>query len=675
MDNFVGGLTDGIAFGSVYALLAIGLVLAYKTSGVFNIAFGVQAYASGALFYVLHTKHNVNAIPSFIVAVVVLAPLIGVILDRLFWRWLRSSSEVAKLVTATGLLVAIPGFVQLKFDQTAATSSKGIVPNGDTVYNWGAVNLTRDQIAIIVVTALVALAIWIVFRYTAVGLRMQGVVESPRMSELSGVNSGRVSTGAWMLTSFVAGLAGVLLPQITGGQVVDVYYTTLVTAAIVAAVLAALTSIPIALVAGLGLGIVQEWLNRFLPTNSVIAANVRPGLPFIALFLVLAIDPRLRHRRTTTDPMAGVDPPPPATVATTRTVSAARVTRIFWIVAGLIYLYYVMYHGNESVLDDAIRIAIFSIIFCSIVVITGLGGMLSFAQATFAGIGAAVSSQLASQQGMSVIATILIGALVTAILGIIVSLPSLRLGGIFLTLFTFAFALAFENVFLKFGWVTGGIFPEVSPRPKIGTIDFAHDKAFLVLCLVLLAIVAAMVVLVREGTTGRYLDAVRASEVGAASIGISSTRARIVAFGLSAGIAGLGGGLLTSYEGHYTASDWQTFVGLFWVVIVVTLGARTVEAAIQAAFAFVLFQKRVLAVWIPYLLNHVQPFHTFAQVPTPVQYMLFGLGAITYARHPEGILEYSKRRSNAMMERFRGGRGSGAAESDPAAPSPAGATA
>ncbi|HEY1740844.1 MAG TPA: ABC transporter permease, partial [Acidimicrobiia bacterium] len=579
MDNFVGGLTDGIAFGSVYALLAIGLVLAYKTSGVFNIAFGVQAYASGALFYVLHTEHNVNAIPSFIVAVVLLAPLIGVILDRLFWRWLRTSSEVAKLVTATGLLVAIPGFVQLKFDQTAATSSKGIVPNGDTVYNWGAVNLTRDQIAIIVVTALVALAIWVVFRYTAVGLRMQGVVESPRMSELSGVNSGRVSTGAWMLTSFVAGLAGVLLPQITGGQVVDVYYTTLVTAAIVAAVLAALTSIPIALVAGLGLGIVQEWLNRFLPTNSVIAANVRPGLPFIALFLVLAIDPRLRHRRTTTDPLAGVDPPPPATVAATRTISAAWATRIFWTVAGLIYLYYVMYHGNESVLDDAIRIAIFSIIFCSIVVITGLGGMLSFAQATFAGIGAAVSSQLAAQQGMSVIATILIGAVVTAILGIIVSLPSLRLGGIFLTLFTFAFALAFENVFLKFGWVTGGIFPEVSPRPKVGAVDFGHDKTFLVLCLVLLAIVAAMVVLVREGTTGRYLDAVRASEVGAASIGISSTRARIVAFGLSAGIAGLGGGLLTSYEGHYTASDWQTFVGLFWVVIVVTLGARTVEAA------------------------------------------------------------------------------------------------
>src|SRR3954449_10324927 len=155
MDNFIGGLTDGLAYGSVYALLAIGLVLAYKMSGVFNIAFGVQAYASGALYYTMHTKHGVNAIPSFIVAVVILAPLIGIILDRLLFRFLRNAPEMTRLVVATGLLVAIPGIVQLKFDQTAAIGSKGLIPSGDTVYNLGPANLTRDQLAIIVVTALV----------------------------------------------------------------------------------------------------------------------------------------------------------------------------------------------------------------------------------------------------------------------------------------------------------------------------------------------------------------------------------------------------------------------------------------------------------------------------------------------------------------------------------------
>ncbi len=657
MDNFFGGLTDGVAYGAVYALLAIGLVLAYKTSGVFNIAFGVQAYASGALYYTLHTSHDVAIIPAFIVSVVLLAPLIGVILDRLLFRFLRSAPEMSRLVVALGLLVAIPGIVQLKFDQTLAISSQGIVPHGDTVYNIGPAVLNRDQLAIIVTTAIVALAVIVLFRYTAVGLRMRAVVESSRMAELNGVNSDRVSMLSWVLTSFVAGLAGVLLPQITGNQVVDVYYTTLVTAAIVAAVLASLTSVPLALAAGIGLGVLQEWLNRFLPTNSVVASNIRPGLPFIALFLVLALDPRLRHRRGTTDPLANVDPPPPAPVAGTRSSELTWGTRIFWCVIGAIYLYYVFFHGNDSVLDDAIRIAIYAIIFCSIVVATGLAGQVSFAQATFAGIGGAVSAQLATQQGMSVILTILIGALVAGVVGMVVSIPALRLGGIFLTLFTFAFALAFENVFLKFGWITGGIFPEAEPRPQLGSVDFANNKSFLALCLVVLVLVSAGVVLVRGGTTGRFLDAVRGSQVAAASIGISATRARIVTFGLSAAIAGLGGGLLTSYEGHYTPTNWATFVGLFWVVIVVTLGPRTIEGALQAAFGFILFAKRVLPVWLPWLINHIQPFGHVGTLPAAVQYIFFGLGAVTYAKHPEGILEANKRKPmqkiQALIDRRR----------------------
>jgi branched-subunit amino acid ABC-type transport system permease component len=653
VDNFFGGLTDGIAFGSVYALLAIGLVLAYKTSGVFNIAFGVQAYASGSVYYTLHTQHDVAIIPSFIVAVVVLAPIIGIILDWALFRFLRGAPDMSRLVVALGLLVAIPGIVQLKFDQTLATGSKGIVPNGDTVYSWGPANLTRDQLAIIVTTFIVAVALIAMFRYTSIGLRMRAVVESARMAQLAGVNSDRVSRGAWMLSSFVAGLAGVLLPQITGGQVVDIYYTTLVTAAIVAAVLASLTSIPIALAAGIGLGVLQEWLNRFLPTNSVVASNIRPGLPFIALFLVLALDRRLWRRRERSDPLAGVDPPPPAPVATTRSHELAVATRVFWCVVGAIYLYYVMFHGNASVIDDAIRVVIYAVIFLSIVVVTGLGGQLSFAQATFAGIGGAVSSQLATQQGMSMIGALVVAAVVAAVVGVVVSLPALRLGGIFLTLFTFAFALAFESVFLKFGWVTGGVFPEAAPRPQLGNIDFAaSDRSFLLLCLVILAIVSAVVVLVRNGTTGRCLDAVRGSEVAAASIGISSTRARIVTFGLSAGIAGLGGGLLTTYEGHYSPANWQTFLGLFWVVIVVTLGPRTVEGALQAAFGFILFQKRVLPVWLPWILNHLQPFHTFSSIPAAVQYIFFGLGAVTYAKHPEGILEANKRKPMEAIQRF-----------------------
>src|SRR5207244_13116909 len=94
------------------------------------------------------------------------------------------------------------------------------------------------------------------------------------------------------------------------------------------------------------------------------------------------------------------------------------------------------------------------------------------------------------------------------------------------------------------------------------------------------------VIVVRKGTTGRYLDALRGSETAATSIGINPARARVIAFALSAGIAGLGGGLLAIQENqaNYTANFGVLF-GLLWLVIVVTIGARTVEGAGQAGLA------------------------------------------------------------------------------------------
>jgi branched-chain amino acid transport system permease protein len=209
----------------------------------------------------------------------------------------------------------------------------------------------------------------------------------------------------------------------------------------------------------------------------------------------------------------------------------------------------------------------------------------------------------------------------------------LRLGGIFLALATLAFALMFESIFVPLDWVSGGVLPTKVPRPTL----FEGDRAFLFLALGLLVIVAILVILVRKGTTGRYLDALRGSETAATSIGINPARARIVAFALSAGIAGLGGGLLAIQENqaNFTA-NFQVLFGLLWLVIVVTLGARTVEGAVQAGLAIA---------FVPEILKAIG-------LSPAYQFILFGLGAITYARHPEGIVEYNKRRSLDAVQRF-----------------------
>jgi branched-subunit amino acid ABC-type transport system permease component len=657
--EFVASVVRGLTFGSVYALLAIGLVLAYRTTGVFNLAFGPQAFLAAAVYYWLSVEHNWPMYLGLFVTIFVVAPLLGVLMDRLVFRWLRSASETAKLVSVLGLYVAIPQITFLWFGTIAKSNADGIVPNGTTQYDlFDNISFQRDDIAVITNGILIVVGLGIMFRYTAIGLRMRAVVESPRLTELAGTNSERIGMASWAQSSFVAGIAGVLLAPVFAGQVDYIYYQRLVVAALAAAVIGRLNSIPLAYMGGLFLGVAQQLLDKYLPTNSFLASTLRPSLPYVVGFAVLVLTPALARRAAYADPLAGVDPPPPALASSERPRTLTIMTRT----AGVLFLacvgFWLFGHADDVWVDRFVRIAILAIIFLSITVITGLAGQVSLAQASFAAIGAAATAQLTTSQNMSVLVAIFIGAGIAAIAGALVALPVLRLGGIFLALATLAFAYFFDAVILQFGWVGAGTNLIETPRPKLGTIDFGigHDASFLVLTLILLTLVSVLVIWVRKGTTGRYLDAMRGSEVAAASIGIDRNRARIVAFMLSAAIAGLGGGLMMSYtHGGTAASISNVFApefGLVWIVLVVTLGARTVEGAIQAAIGFVFFAEVVLPTWVPWLVNHAQPFYHMSGLPVGLQPILFGLGALTYARHPEGVLEFNKRKSFARVEKI-----------------------
>jgi branched-chain amino acid transport system permease protein len=307
---------------------------------------------------------------------------------------------------------------------------------------------------------------------------------------------------------------------------------------------------------------------------------------------------------------------------------------VFGVIVGVGAIAFVM--NSKYWLLLATQAVVLSTIFVSIVVITGMAGQISLCQATFAAIGAFTTAQLVSNYNVSVLLTIVAGAVLAAIVGALLAVPVLRLGGIYLALATFAFALMFESIFVPLGWVGGGVNPIKVPRPVIGPIDFASNKSFFFLCLGVLTVVGVLVIFVRNGTTGRFLDALRGSETAAQAIGINPARARILAFALSAGIAGLGGGLMATSVGFAQPADYASFLGLYWVVLVVTLGSRTVEGAIQAGIGFVIVDEILKRIGIN---SSWEP-------------ILFGLGAITYARHPEGILEFQKRQSLERTQRW-----------------------
>jgi branched-chain amino acid transport system permease protein len=634
VSDLISYIIRGIPFGCIFALVAIGLVLTYKTSGVFNLAFGAQAFFAAAVYYDTRVRHEWDLIPAALLAIVVVSPITGLALYHFLYRHLRTAPAIAKLVCSLGLLVAGPEMVKLWFGQGSAFGPPSLSPDPDRIYRFGDYALDGNQVITLVITAAVVLALGALFRWSAIGLQMRAVVESSRMTELAGINADRVSTFSWALSSLFAGLAGVLLAPLFA-QVASFNFTTLLVAAIAAAAFGRLTSIPLTLLGGILLGVAQGVLAGYLPPASILANGLRPSLPFVALFLLLLFWPGLRQRRELTDPLAGVDPPPPAPAATQRAPVFTMIQRGLAVVTIVVGVTLCLFVFDSFWLNLFIRGVVFATILLSITVITGIGGQVSLCQAAFAGIGAFTTAQLVDRFDLPVLTTMLAGTVVAALVGALLAVPALRLGGIYLSLATLAFALMFDSVLAPLDWVSGGQLPIKVPRPLIGPVDFASDKSFFLLCVVIFAVVGVLVILVRQGTTGRYLDALRGSEVAAAAVGINPARSRIIAFALSAAIAGLGGGLLAMHDEQANAANFVPFIGLFWVVLVLTVGARSVQGAITAGMAFML---------IPELLEGLG-------LSPAYQFILFGLGAITYAKHPEGAIEANTVSSLQFVQR------------------------
>jgi branched-subunit amino acid ABC-type transport system permease component len=650
-------ILQGTPPGAVYALIALGFVLTYKTSGVFNLAFGAQAYVSAALFFKLHVQDEWAILPAFLISVVLVAPLLGLLLERLIFRYLRQSGAVPKLVVTIGLSVAIPALFDLaaNFKAVAGTTPVGIAPDGANVFYdpFGVYAFSRNEVVTLIIAVIATVGLLALFKFTALGLQMRAVVESSRMTELNGIAADRVSAFAWALSSFFAGLAGVLIaPRFNTLAAADFF--NLVVVAIAAAAVGKLVSLPRALLGGLGLGILIALVNTFLPRWSnvytwlrPIQDNVIPAIPFIVLFAVLVFVPSLRRTKEATDPLTDVDPPPRSLGAVVRD---KRATTISWLIGGVVFVvlgYIVHTEADRKWLFLVTSAAVYGIIFLSITLVTGMAGRISLCQGAFAAVGAFSVYQLSDQ--MPVLLACVVGGFIGAAVGAVLSLPIRKLDGVWVAIATLAFAYFFDAVVVRLPFVGGGdstLLGTKVPRPSLGPIDFKDNRSFLWLSVVVLILVGLAVYNLGRGSFGRVLVALRGSEVAAGSIGISPARSRLIAFAISAFVAAIGGAFLAMLQGNVNyGTNFSPYGALFWIVIVVTLSVRTVEGAIQAAGAFILFDAVILKGTIfGWILRDPDRIPGFLPIDGKWLFVLFGFGAIQYARHPEGILEYQKRK-------------------------------
>jgi branched-subunit amino acid ABC-type transport system permease component len=637
-----------IPFGCTYALVAVGLVLTYRATGVFNFGFAAEAYAAGVIYSELYW-HGMQRTWAALVVVFVVAPIFGALLDIGLFSRIPTGNLTAKIVTSLGVMVVLPTVVSMFLGQVVVYAPPAPLFVQGPIWTIGSVTVNGPELCTIVATIAVLVGLSIMLRTRRFGLPIRAAVESPKLLELAGVNSKWVLRAAWMISTSLAALAGVLYAASSITLDPNAYGVLLV-AAIAAAAIAGLKSIPWAVAAGILLGVIQGVESGYIPTDTVWYQALVPSLPFFILLVVLIVHPAFRHLDDAVDPMAAIEPPPPAPALSLRPPQLNRTIRRWrWPLFALI-LALILATVPSLWMSSLTLGASYSIIFLSITLLTGLAGQLSLAQAAFAGIGACTVAQLTYNQHTPVLLAALAGAAIAGLGGWLASLPALRLRGLPIALLTLCLALLADNLLFPTSWIGGGPSGLPVPRPTVSGINFAgaDSKPFFLLLVFVLLGVGGMVQLLLRGTTGRALAAVHASPIGSASAGVPVRRMTMLVFALSAAIAGLGGAFFAMSLGQATPTDYNWFFGPTFLVIVVTVGATTVEGAIGAGMAFALITQA-----LTYLPSRVGGTSAGGASLTV---LLLSLGAFTYASHPEGIVEYLKRQAmGAIFKEHRVG--------------------
>jgi branched-chain amino acid transport system permease protein len=622
-------VVGGLVVGSIYAIATLGLVLTYTSSRIFNFAHGAIAFFVALTFHELAVEHGWPRWAAGAFAIAVVGPLLGLGLWAVLFRRLADTPPHVRLVSTVGLWVAIPPIARVLYGREEIFDSTGIGPQPPHVWRVAGVAVDSNQLAVLVSVVVIAAGLTVLLRATAFGLAIRATVDSPVMAEVAGIDTKVVSAGAWMIGTALAGCAGVLLAPLRGYQ--ELQFTFLLLAAFAAVVIARMHSLVLGVAGSLLIGLaqnlvqsrqVERLLTTFIPEDSVILRGLVPSLPFIVMMVFLLAYRGLGHERFVVDTRALGEPVREEGAAGAARPLAVRLLPFAVVGAGVVLAPEVLSGLWQAVVAKGLALAI---AFLSYTVVTGQGGMISLCQVTFAGIGGAVTAQLATNHGWPVLLAVLVAALVVVPVGLLAALPSLRLGDLYLALATLAFAELVQNMYFQLKSVNNFDSGVRVPRPVLGAVDFSGDRAFYYLLVVSFVVVALLVINLQRSTTGLTLAAVRSSEPAAATLGISVVRAKLVAFGVSAFIAGLGGGLFVTYA--RIAQPFQAFnslLGIVWLAVVVTWGVRSVLGALLAGLAFAvfpqLFSEHLSGAWL--------------EVPT----MLFGLGAIGLAHEPRGVL-------------------------------------
>jgi ABC-type branched-subunit amino acid transport system ATPase component/branched-subunit amino acid ABC-type transport system permease component len=574
MHQFLPFIVIGLVSGAAYGLAGMGLVLTYKTSGIFNFAYGAVSTLGTFCFYFFYV-HGWPWELCALVTLVLFGPVVGLGLEFLT-RSLEDTTETVKVVATVGLILIVEALGLLWHP---AQASPPIFPHflsQSTVKILG-VNVTWEQIIILAFAIVAAAAFYWFFASVRIGILMRSVVDNDHLVAMSGYDPAWVRRWAWIIGTVFAMIAGLMLAP--GLPVDGITLTTLVFAAFGAAAVGYFSNLPLAFVGGLVIGIGGALTEKYAASISWVE-GLAPSLPFIILLLVLIAMPRERllQRRLSL-----------ARSAIRRSYRAPTPVRLTagTVTIAVLALIPVVQASHLIVWSGAV---IYVILFLSLGLLVRGSGQISLCQLAFAAVGAASFAHLSEIHGMPWLVAFILASLVAVPVGAAVAIPAMRLSGVFLALATLGFGVIVEEAFYNrrfmFGSSPAGI---ADPRPdfSIGGLQLSSDKGFYYLVLVVMVLVVLAVTAISNGRLGRLLEAMGDSPLAFETQGATSNVLKLIVFCIAAVMSSAAGALLGMLYQFSVGADFRSGDSLTLVVLVVIVTVGDPWYALVAAGAYV----------------------------------------------------------------------------------------
>lgn len=595
--------------GSLYAMAAMGLVVTFRASGIFNFAHGAMGMFVAYCYWQFNDQWHIPAVVALTLALGGVAPVMGLVAERIF-RPLRSESVVVQVVVSLGMIVFLQNLALILFGRETQRMN-ALFPT--QTFRVGGLRLGYDQIGAVVVALVLAAALTIFLRRTRLGLQMRAVVDNAGLSELAGTSAVRVARIAWGTGVAFAGVGGILLSPFVGLNVNTL--TLLVIAAYSAAMLGRLESLPLTVAGGLLLALGENLIVFYAPPGGALV-GLRGSLSFLLLFVMLLVHQRRLPRERKPERILLDHAPAPRRWRAGLGLAVAVV---------LLALPLLLDDNDVFNLNAAM---VTTVILLSIVVLTGLSGQVSLCQASFVGIGAFTAGHLAETSGGRFWLALVVAALLAAPVGALVGLPSLRLSGLFLALATMAFALMMDSLVFSIDSLSGGQSGMGVSPPSLAGFDLGSPERFYFLSLGFVVAFGGFVVALKRGRLGRRLQALRDSPEALRTLGVSLAVTRLSVFALSAAMAAMGGVLFGAYRGQVASYDFQMFVSVGYMVSAVIGGVGAVGGALLGGFVHVLPQLTQRAATRPSTFQEYYPLGV-------------ALAVIMLSRFPNGVISFA----------------------------------